>query len=90
MSRAGVEYLIVNGYMPVGAVFFECLDSFLVYNEEYKLFKMKRTTKDPPMEAKAPLPANMCYTITTTGTTGDPKLIHVPYECIAPNIVALR
>lgn len=89
MCRAGIDYLIVNGYMPVGAVFFECLDTFLVYNEEYKLFKLMHTTKDPSIEAKAPLPSNMCYTITTTGTTGTPKLIHVPYECIAPNIVAL-
>ncbi|XP_062120817.1 beta-alanine-activating enzyme isoform X1 [Drosophila sulfurigaster albostrigata] len=89
MCCAGIDYLIVNGYMPVGAVYFEYLDSFLVFNEEYKLFKLKHTSKDPPIEAKAPLPANMCYTITTTGTTGTPKLIHVPYECIAPNIVAL-
>jgi len=69
MCRAGIDYLIVNGYMPVGAVFFECLDTFLVYNEEYKLFKLMHTTKDPSIEAKAPLPSNMCYTITTTGTT---------------------
>lgn len=90
MSRAGAEFLIVNGYMPVGSLFFECLDSFLVYNEEYKLYKIKRISEDSLIEGKSPLPANMCYTITTTGTTGDPKLIHVPYECIAPNIVALR
>ncbi|KAH8395628.1 hypothetical protein KR222_004091, partial [Zaprionus bogoriensis] len=89
MCRAGVDYLIVNGYMPVGADYFACLDSFLVYNEEYKLFKLKHSPKDPPPDAKAPLPPNMCYTISTTGTTGHPKLIHVPYECIAPNIVAL-
>ncbi|KAM8714958.1 hypothetical protein ACLKA7_002068 [Drosophila subpalustris] len=90
MRRAGIEYLIVNGYRPVGAVFFECLDIFLVYNEDYKLFKIKNIAKEvPTIEAKSPLPANMCYTITTTGTTGSPKLIHVPYECIAPNIVAL-
>ncbi|EDW57646.2 LOW QUALITY PROTEIN: uncharacterized protein Dvir_GJ18201 [Drosophila virilis] len=89
MCRAGIDYLIVNGHMPVGAVYFENLDSFLVYNEEYKLFKLKHTASDPSPEAKGTLPPNMCYTITTTGTTGAPKLIHVPYECIAPNIVGL-
>lgn len=90
MCRAGIDYLIVNGYMPVGADYFACLDNFLVLNEEYKLFKLKHTQKDPLPDAKAPLPPNMCYTIMTTGTTGSPKLIHVPYECISPNIVALR
>lgn len=90
MCRAGIDYLIVNGNMPVGAVYFQCLDSFVVYNEDYKLFKLKHTSSDTAPHAKASLPSNMCYTITTTGTTGEPKLIHVPYECIAPNIVGLR
>ncbi|XP_002019099.2 beta-alanine-activating enzyme isoform X1 [Drosophila persimilis] len=89
MCTAGVDYLVVSGHMSVGAVYFERIDICLVYNEEYKLFKLKRTPTDPPVQAKKPLPGNMCYTITTTGTTGTPKLIHVPYECIAPNVLAL-
>ncbi|XP_002074263.4 beta-alanine-activating enzyme [Drosophila willistoni] len=89
MSRAGIEYLLVSGHMTVGESFFERLDNFLIYNEEYKLFKLKPNCTDgPPMLART-LPDNMCYTITTTGTTGQPKVIHVPYECISPNIVGL-
>ncbi|BFF95068.1 beta-alanine-activating enzyme [Drosophila madeirensis] len=89
MCAAGVDYLVVCGHMSVGVIYFERIDIFLVYNEEYKLFKLKHTPDDPPAQARKPLPANMCYTITTTGTTGTPKLIHVPYECIAPNVLAL-
>lgn len=90
MCAAGVDYLLVSEHLAVGALYFERLDSILVLNEECKLFKLKRTERSPKVQAKKPLPANMCYTITTTGTTGSPKLIHVPYECIAPNIESLR
>ncbi|EDW12357.1 beta-alanine-activating enzyme [Drosophila mojavensis] len=89
MCRAGIDYLIVNGHMPVGTVYFQRLDTFLAYNDEYKLFKLKPTSSDAAPQAKTSLPSNMCYTITTTGTTGEPKLVHIPYECIAPNIVGL-
>ncbi|KAH8258995.1 hypothetical protein KR038_001488, partial [Drosophila bunnanda] len=89
MCAAGVDYLLVSEHLCVGALYFERLDSIQVLNEECKLFKLKRTDKSPEVQAKKPLPANMCYTITTTGTTGKPKLIYVPYECIAPNVEAL-
>lgn len=32
----------------------------------------------------------LCYTIATSGSTGIPKMVHVPYECIEPNIKTLR
>ncbi|XP_065356367.1 beta-alanine-activating enzyme [Calliphora vicina] len=31
----------------------------------------------------------LCYTIATSGSTGVPKMVHVPYQCIEPNIKAL-
>ncbi|XP_052852359.1 beta-alanine-activating enzyme isoform X1 [Drosophila gunungcola] len=89
MSMAGVEYLLVNKHLAVGHLNFTRLSSILLFNEDCKLYKVKHKPTDPAVQAKKPLPANMCYTISTTGSTGSPKLIHVPYECIAPNIVAL-
>ncbi|ALC38977.1 U26 [Drosophila busckii] len=89
MCDAGIDYLIVNSYMAVGSSFFIELDSFIVYNEEYKLYKLKYSENNVGKATNTVLPPNMCYIITTTGTTGVPKLIYVPYECIAPNIVAL-
>ncbi|KAL5011810.1 hypothetical protein ScPMuIL_010361 [Solemya velum] len=32
----------------------------------------------------------LAYCITTSGTTGVPKLVHVPHACIVPNITHLR
>lgn len=32
----------------------------------------------------------LAYVITTSGTTGQPKLVHVPHRCILPNITHLR
>jgi len=33
---------------------------------------------------------NLCYCIQTSGTTGKPKIIFVPHQCILPNITNLR
>ncbi|XP_026834836.1 beta-alanine-activating enzyme isoform X2 [Drosophila erecta] len=88
MSTAGVDYLLVNKHLTVAPLYFTLLDSILVFEEDCRLYTVKVKSTDHAVQTK-PLPANMCYTISTTGTTGKPKLIHVPYECIAPNIVGL-
>ncbi|XP_017068588.2 beta-alanine-activating enzyme isoform X3 [Drosophila eugracilis] len=89
MGAAGVDYLFVNKHLAVGSLNFLRLSTILVLDEDCKLYKVKHKVTDSAVKAKKPLPANMCYTITTTGSTGKPKVIHVPYECIAPNILAL-
>lgn len=33
---------------------------------------------------------NLAYTITTSGTTGDEKIVRVPFSCILPNIFGLQ
>jgi len=32
----------------------------------------------------------LAYVITTSGTTGLPKIVRVPHQCIVPNITHLR
>lgn len=32
----------------------------------------------------------LAYVITTSGTTGQPKIVRVPHSCIVPNIVDFR
>ncbi|EDW88531.1 beta-alanine-activating enzyme isoform X1 [Drosophila yakuba] len=89
MSTAGVDYLLVNKHLTVAPLYFTFLGSILVFKEDCRLYTVKTKSADHAVQAKKPLPANMCYTISTTGTTGKPKLVHVPYECIEPNIVGL-
>ena len=33
---------------------------------------------------------SLAYVISTSGTTGNPKLVKVPHRCIVPNILHLR
>ena len=33
---------------------------------------------------------NLAYCITTSGTTGKPKVVMVPHQCIVPNVLHLR
>nr|XP_014098361.1 beta-alanine-activating enzyme isoform X10 [Bactrocera oleae] len=32
---------------------------------------------------------DLCYSVSTSGTTGLPKIVQVPYSCVAPNILTL-
>ncbi|KAH8353423.1 hypothetical protein KR084_010833, partial [Drosophila pseudotakahashii] len=89
MCAVGVDYIVANKHLSVSPLHFESLFTILVLKEVCKMYMVKHKSTDPTVSTKKPLPANMCYTITTTGSTGSPKIIHVPYECIAPNIVAL-
>lgn len=41
-------------------------------------------------EAVIPKDTGLAYCITTSGTTGSPKVVRVPHQCIVPNIVDLR
>jgi len=34
--------------------------------------------------------SSLAYVMTTSGTTGMPKLVKVPHQCIVPNILHLR
>ncbi|XP_016967578.1 beta-alanine-activating enzyme isoform X1 [Drosophila biarmipes] len=86
MCAAGVHFILVNKHLTVSPIHFTHLSTIVVLKEVCKLYMVKHKST---ASAKNPLPANMCYTITTTGSTGRRKIIHVPYECIAPNIVAL-
>lgn len=36
------------------------------------------------------IPEDLAYIMTTSGTTGLPKIVRVPHHCIVPNIVDLR
>lgn len=33
---------------------------------------------------------DLAYAITTSGTTGIPKIVKVPHQCIVPNILHIR
>ena len=36
------------------------------------------------------IPLDLAYVLSTSGTTGDPKLVYVPHKCILSNIIHLR
>jgi len=54
-----------------------------------------RLVSDKPLSKSTPsssgFAANqLAYVITTSGTTGVPKIVRVPHQCIVPNIKHLR
>lgn len=57
---------------------FETNITFFKYNSEEEVTK------------KEMFPIQICYTIQTSGSTGLPKIVRVPFQCILPNILQLK
>lgn len=57
---------------------FETNITFFKYNTEEEVTK------------KEMFPIQICYTIQTSGSTGLPKIVRVPFQCILPNILQLK
>ncbi|PSN35737.1 Acyl-CoA synthetase family member 4 [Blattella germanica] len=59
-----------------------------VHNQLITLWKIKSVKKSLKDSNKCEL--SMAYAIQTSGTTGEPKIVQVPHQCIVPNIQHLQ
>lgn len=55
-----------------------------------KLFLLKNGRRDFQADDIFKNEWRKAYIIKTSGSTGEPKLVHVPHACILPNIIDLR
>ena len=54
----------------------------------FRLFKLLANQR--PSESSLSESAHLAYAMHTSGTTGKPKIVRVPHQCIVPNIQDLR
>lgn len=73
----------------------ELLDSIRLYDEVLVYLYMSKAESSVSNNQKIEVPENIslsnliCYCVKTSGSTGEPKRIRVPYKCIVPNIIQL-
>lgn len=58
------------------------ISRFKIFDKNIKFLKYNSENQDFPNE--------ICYTIQTSGSTGLPKIVRVPIQCILPNILKLK
>lgn len=73
----------------------ELLDSFRFYDEVLVYLYMSKAETTVNNNQKIEIQEDtslsnlICYCVKTSGSTGEPKRIRVPYKCIVPNIIHL-
>lgn len=88
LNKLGIKYFLSDETLPSNEVTLRnSLDCFgqkiylykLSCSKEIRLFK----DNEDPMN-------RVCYSVTTTGTTGQKKIVHVTYNCIMSNIISFQ
>lgn len=62
----------------------ECLEKFNIFGVVFNLLKVRNPEKRAVVNGEAI--RVYAYAVTTSGTTGQPKVVKVPYHCILANI----
>lgn len=90
LDKLGVKYFFSEEILFNAENFVSLRNSIDVFGTKIRLYK---TTSTEPIrtfkDGEDPM-NRICYTITTSGTTGQRKIVRVTYNCITPNVVCLQ
>lgn len=67
----------------------DCRSSFELFGTIYRLYKVANKSMQKIDDYGVKL-NRICYTVTTSGSTGKRKIVRVPFKCIRPNLVDLQ
>ncbi|XP_037808323.1 beta-alanine-activating enzyme isoform X2 [Lucilia sericata] len=81
LRLSGVKYVISTKFQTSGDNSKQTKKNLNIFNNIYYL--------DSRVNENYIENVKLCYTIATSGSTGAPKMVHVPFECIEPNITSL-
>jgi acyl-CoA synthetase (AMP-forming)/AMP-acid ligase II len=97
------ENVIINEFDDLGLqIFFsdrefsdsevlQCCSSFELFGKLYRLYKFMNPHKPVRLFYDQGDTLNrICYTVTTSGSTGKRKIVRVPLKCIKPNLISLQ
>jgi acyl-CoA synthetase len=65
-------------------------NSLDVFGRKIRFFKATSSSSIKTFNDSGDELNRLCYTITTSGTTGQRKVVRVTYNCITPNVVCLQ
>lgn len=90
LDKLGIKYFFSDEILFNADNFVTLRNSFDVFGTKIRLYKS--TSIEPVRifdDCGDPL-NRICYTISTSGTTGQRKIVRVTYNCIASNVVSLQ
>ncbi|TMW42008.1 hypothetical protein DOY81_012912, partial [Sarcophaga bullata] len=82
LRSSGVKYVVSSSKCHNSELFEKEAEQITIFKHILYVKTLKSTLKHLRN-------VNLCYTIATSGSTGQPKMVHVPYDCLKPNIVSL-
>lgn len=83
LRLSGVQYAISSKLNKAAESFHDSRYEFKILKKTFYLYALNSNNESFEN-------VRICYTIATSGSTGIPKMVHVPYECIESNIKTLR
>lgn len=84
LEASKVVYVISKNFSNLKGVCSIIHKGFDVLSDRYFIGETKEIVQSENIKNM-----NLCYTVSTSGTTGEPKMVHVPYKCIYPNIKSI-
>lgn len=88
LDKLGIKYLFTDG--PADDNLLILRNSLEVFGQNFYFRKTKSESAIRMLKDNNDPMNRLCYTITTSGTTGQKKIVRVPYSCIKPNVVGLQ
>jgi len=83
LKLCSLAFVIADHDLP--CAFYEKIFELNFLNSSWFLYKSKGVTQFEIV----PVEWEMCYAVCTSGSTGEPKLVQVPWSCILPNVLEL-
>ena len=91
LDRLGIKFFFSDEMFFDAEKFLTLRNSFDVFGTKIRLYKATSTAEPIRLYKNLDDPMNrICYSITTSGTTGQRKIVRVTYNCITPNVVCLQ
>lgn len=88
-EKLGVKYFFSDESLEKDKLF-ELRNSLDVFDRKIHLYALLNMSEIRTFDDSNDPMNRICYTITTSGTTGQRKIVRVTYNCINPNVVGLQ
>lgn len=84
-----LDELQIKYFLSSSSFGFKRKTSLEIFGEIFQLYETSDANKTP-VDNNGDTMNNICYSVTTSGSTGKRKIVRVPFKCIKPNIFSLQ
>lgn len=89
LNKLGIKYFFSDETLPPNDLLI-LRNSFECFGQQINLYKTSCPDEVRLFKDNCDPMYRICYTVTTSGTTGQRKIVRVTYKCIESNVIALQ